>query len=188
MRKDHTLYFIAIVPPADICNEITSLKEDFAARYNSRHALKVIPHITLKSPFDLPKGNQESTLQWFENMPVSISSFKQELEDFGAFDNRRNPVIYVKPKMNLSIKLLQQEVLSSFIANYPDKKIAEQELTFSPHITIAYRDLKLLAFKDAWKEYQMKKYFASFQVSSFALFQHDTKKWNIISTHHLPNA
>jgi 2'-5' RNA ligase len=186
MRKDHSLYFIAIIPPDDLCHEITRLKEDFANRFNSRHALKVIPHITLKAPFELPKANHESTLQWFKSMPVSIAPYEQELEDFGAFNNRRNPVIYVNPKMNPSLKLLQHEIVLNFIAGYPDERIGEQELTFNPHLTIAYRDLKPHFFKEAWKEYEGKKYYAAFQVSSFSLFLHDTKRWNIISTYHLP--
>ncbi len=48
-------------------------------------------------------------------------------------------------------------------------------------MTIAYRDLKTNLFKEAWKEYETKKYAAVFNVNNFHLLQHNGKAWNIIS-------
>ena len=185
MRKDHDLYFIAIVPPSNICAEVTGFKEDFATRFNSKHALKVIPHITLKAPFSIPKTDHEHTLRWFENMPLATSPFKQQLKDFGAFHNKRNPVIFVHPVMNSSLQHLQKEVLLNFAKGFENAEISKQELEFNPHMTVGYRDLQPHLFKEAWKEYEEKKYAAEFDVDSFHLLQHDSKKWNMISTRQL---
>lgn len=185
MPKDQNLYFIAIVPPDGICNEITSFKEDFAHRFNSIYSLKVIPHITLKAPFSFHKADHEQTVIWFENMPLTTSSFKQQLKDFGAFHNKRNPVIFVHPLMNSSIDRLQKEILLYFAKGFVNAEISKQELEFNPHITVAYRDLQPKLFKEAWKEYEQKKYAAEFEVDSFHLLQHDSSKWNIVSTRRL---
>jgi len=40
-------------------------------------------------------------------------------------------------------------------------------------------------FLKAWKEYKDKSFDAEFEVDAFYLLQHDTKKWNIISTYNL---
>jgi 2'-5' RNA ligase len=175
------LYFIAIIPPREICDEVTAFKLDIAEKYNSRKSLKVIPHITLKAPFKLPSENHEQVLQWFSEMLVSVSPFQQELRDFGSFANKRNPVIFVNPEMNPSLHALQREVLLNFVDAFPGVGVSELELKFSPHVTIAYRDLQPKFFKEAWKEYEAKKYYANFEVDCVHLLQHDTKRWNTIS-------
>jgi len=106
----------------------------------------------------------------------------QEIKDFGAFNNRRNPVIYVQPVMNDSLKLLQKEVLYQFSEAFPKEVISKNEHTFSPHITIAYRDLHYQQFKEAWQEYELKQYTTAFEVNSFQLLQHKDGRWNVVSS------
>src|SRR5688572_29571657 len=67
MPKDENLYFIAIIPPSNISAEVTKFREDFAVRFQSKAALRNMPHITLKAPFAFPKANHEQVLHWFEN-------------------------------------------------------------------------------------------------------------------------
>lgn len=45
------LYFIALVLPSPLYEEVTRLKEYFRDRYNSKAALRSPPHITLHMPF-----------------------------------------------------------------------------------------------------------------------------------------
>jgi 2'-5' RNA ligase len=187
MTERQNLYFIAIIPPQGVCNEITAFKNDFANRFNSVKALKVVPHITLKAPFKLPTVEHAALLDWFQKLYINLYPFAIELKDFGAFHNSRSPVVFVNPIMNASLYSLQGEVLKSFIAAYPDVPIPFPELKFFPHITIAYRDLQPQMFKKAWEEYSEKKFEATFEVVNFHLLQHDGKKWNIISTYPLPS-
>ena len=186
MAKDQSLYFIAIMPPSNISDEVTRFKQDFVTRFNARAALKNMPHITLKAPFIFPRVHHEQTLCWFENMQITVPSFKQELRDFDAFHNRRSAVIFVKPVMNVFLDRLQKQVLKNFGETYSHENILKQELDFKPHMTIAYRDLQPNLFKEAWKEYETKKYAAGFDVNNFRLLQHNGKAWNIISTYNLP--
>jgi len=113
-------------------------------------------------------------------MIVSVSCFKQELKNFGAFHNRQ-PVIFVKPVMNESLRQLQKEVIQNFIDAYSLGQVAKSEIEFNPHITIAYRDLHPAMFKQAWSEYHLKKYAATFEVNNFHLLQDDGRMWNSIS-------
>ena len=175
------MYFIAIIPPQEICDAITEFKKDFADRFNSKTALKIIPHITLKAPFAFSPADIEQVLQWFNHMAVSVPSFEQELKDFGAFRNRRNPVIFVKPVSNESLRKLQNEVIQNFEGTDAAGQVMEQELEFNPHITIAYRDLQPAMFKKAWPEYRLKSFNAMFDVNDFHLMQHDGRMWNSVS-------
>lgn len=49
---------------------------------------------------------------------------------------------------------------------------------FNPHITLAFRDLKREAFKEAWPEFEKATYDKSFEVQSLVLLKHDGEKWH----------
>ena len=183
--KEQQLYFIAIMLPQSVDEEIITFKKDIAQRFNSSKALRTASHITLKAPYEMPAALHEELLQWFNGMTITITPFMQKIKDFGAFNNKRNPVIYVQPVMNASLQLLQQEVLQQFTKAYPDEIISKNEFTFSPHITIAYRDLYPKSFQEAWQEYKAKTYTALFEVNSFQLLQHFNGRWNIVSSYSL---
>ena len=159
---------------------------DFANRFESKAALKGVPHITLKQPFLFSNGDQQNVITWFQGQCFfRMKPFQIELRDFGAFHNKYNPVVYVKPAPNLPLYCLQKEIVRSFWLSYPDKLDRAFESKFNPHVTIAYRDLEPELFKKAWGEYRFKKYSAIFQVNSFHLLQHDRRQWNIVSTYSL---
>ncbi|HMH31473.1 MAG TPA: 2'-5' RNA ligase family protein [Puia sp.] len=179
------LYFIAIIPEKKICDEIEVFKLDFADHFESRAALKVVPHITLKAPFKLPAAEHDNLLRWFGGLFFNSGPFEIALKNFGAFHNKISPVVYVHPIMNVPLFSLQKEIIRSFRISYPQSGVSALELKFAPHITVAYRDLKPERFLEAWKIYQTKRYQTSFDVDSFHLLQHDRKKWNIIQTYDL---
>ena len=179
------LYFIALIPDERICSEIDVFKTEVADRFEARQALKVMPHITLKTPFKMPASSHFNLLQWFRSLHVTVGSFQIELKNFDAFHNKDNPVIYVKPVINTPLYLLQKEIIRSFRIAYPKAGVNNIEKNFKPHITIAYRDLKPEKFSEAWKTYQLRNYATFFEVNNFYLLQHDSKRWNVIQTHHV---
>jgi 2'-5' RNA ligase len=173
------LYFIAIIPPQEIRESVAAIKQDFAERFKSSKALKVIPHITLKAPIKFPTEQHTELLRWFALTPA-VNSFQQTLKDFGCFANKRNPVIFIEPVMNESLKQLQKNVLNHFIKSFGKEQVAQNEYKFNPHMTVAYRDLQFYQFKIAWGEYQTRKFEVTFEVTSFHLLQHDGKKWESV--------
>lgn len=181
---NENLYFIAIIPPEEVSEEVTGFKKDFAERFSSEKALKVMPHITLKAPFTWPASKHTALLEWFRRIRISIRPFTIELNNFGAFHNVSNPVVFIHPVMNVFLYILQKEIMRSFKKLYP-ARIYAVDLKFKPHITIAYRDLAPEKFKEAWEEYKTKPYKAVVEVNSFYLLQYDAEKWNIIDTYSL---
>jgi len=186
MNTKTNLYFIAIIPPEEICEAITAIKQDFAERFKSSKALKVIPHITLKAPFKFPTEKHMEVLRWFASTNVTVNSFQQELKGFGSFANKRNLAIFVEPLMNESLKTLQKNVINHFTKEFGKEQVVQNEYKFNPHVTVAYRDLLPSEFNIAREEYQSKKFEAAFDVNSFHLLQHDGKKWNSIKEFVLP--
>jgi 2'-5' RNA ligase len=185
MPPKETLYFIAIIPPPEICEEITRYKQDFAERYSCRAALKLIPHITLKAPFKIPPAEHTRLLEWFHSLALDVQPFHIQLKDFGVFPKKVSPVIYIRALMNEHLQKLQDSIINAFRKTFPQVSIPPTEQNFSAHLTIAYRDLKPEDFSAAWTAYRDKKYDANFTVTQFHVLQHDETKWNIIDTYSL---
>ena len=177
-----SLYFIAIVLPEHIQSKVIEIQTDVSNRFGSQAVLKVMPHITLKSPFKISSAERLKAIEWFKNMNLDIQSFDLELRNFGAFTNPKHPVIYIAPMTNPSLEILQKTILKNFIDAFPDIGLMSMELEFRPHVTIAYRDLKPEMFDKAWSEFIDRRFSENFKVGEIHLLQHDTKRWNIIQT------
>lgn len=180
MANNELPYFIALIPQKEVYDEIENFKNDFAIRFESKKALKVMPHITIKTPFRLTLTEHEKLCYWFQKLPIEQSQFDIELKDFGAFPVRNNPVVFVYPVMNIHLLDLQKKIIKNFVNIFPDL-INPHDISFNPHITIAYRDLSFEKFQEAWKEYRIKVYRAMFRVENIYLLQHDSKQWNVIA-------
>lgn len=179
------LFFIAIIPPREICDRITRIKLDFKERFNSRHALKLVPHITLKAPFSVPDSEEARVHGWFDQVPVDLAPFPQLLKNFNSFSSRRNPVIFIEPELSPELKILQEAVLHDFMRAFPGIPPSENEFRFHPHVTVGYRDLGYENYRQAWREYRELAFEASFMVDNFCLMQHDKKQWNIAARRRL---
>jgi len=183
MPKEN-LYFIALIPKRELREKINAFKHDFANRFNSSKALKVCPHITLKAPFKCSENAHKELLKWFADLHINQKHFSIQLKDFGAFHNKRSPVVYVNPIVTKELQFMQKEIIASFSSLFP-ADIHPVDVDFNPHVTVAYRDLEPAMFEKAWEEYKNKSFNEEFEVVAFFLLQHDTKKWNIIATYNL---
>lgn len=175
------LFFIAIVPPKEIADTVTAIKQDFADRFESVKALRVMPHITLKAPFRVFENDVDSLLEWFGKLKMESAPFEITLDGFGAFGNNESPVIFVKPVVSAGLNEMQSALIEKLSADFP-KATASHDRHFHPHMTIAYRDLKREHFEKAWPEYETKPFHATFMADSFHLLRHDGTKWNIEAT------
>ncbi|MGL4501873.1 MAG: 2'-5' RNA ligase family protein, partial [Planktothrix sp.] len=106
MTPSEQLFFIALLPPKPIQNQITEIKQYCAQTYNSRHALKSPPHITLQPPFqwlteDLPSLEQHLTTFALNHAPIPIT-----LSGFNAFPPR---VLFVDVLKTPELINLQQQ-------------------------------------------------------------------------------
>jgi len=183
---ENNLYFIAVIPSGELRNKVNELKQDIATRFYSARALKAMPHITLKAPFKWPLTAHNMLLKWFADLKLPGPSFTVKLQGFGAFNNRKNPVIFIKPAYSISLVLLQREIVNSFGA-LELAVVQPTDKNFTPHMTIAYRDLTPANFEKAWEEYSYKEFEEQFEVTAVHLLQHNGTQWNIIASNTLAN-
>jgi len=160
------MYFIAIYPPQNIIEEINVFKKDLAINFANSKALKNEAHITLFPPFDRKIELENDIHEAFQKIDTNLSPFEITLNGFGSFPNPKNPVVFVQPEHNESLRQLQLHVKEKF--NF-------KSYSFNPHITVGYRDLTYENFMKAWEIYQNKPYKTKFLVDKIILLRHDGK-------------
>jgi 2'-5' RNA ligase len=177
MDKELYLYFFAVIPPEDIQSCVTNIKIDFNERFESSHALKSPPHITLIPPFRYKRRNESTLIKTLDDFSFKESKFRQKLEDFGFYPPR---VIFIKVNKSENLK----SMFHRFKA-YMDEQLNLSSLTrgpirFSPHMTVAFRDLTKENFNKAKSIYQNKNISFEFEVNGISLLKHDGKQWEVI--------
>lgn len=176
---DQNLFFVALIPVREIREQVTLIEKDFANRFNSFKALKVPAHITLKAPFTCNDNAKHELLSWFTDLKLRQKQFSIQLKNFAAFHNKNSPVIYINPIVTQDLTRLQDEFITGFSSLFP-AYLHQVDVSFKPHMTVAYRDLTPDMFKKAWNEYQHKSFEALFEVNAIHLMKHNSKKWELV--------
>ncbi|MGC3948200.1 MAG: 2'-5' RNA ligase family protein [Chryseolinea sp.] len=168
-------YFIAIIPPEPLYDEIAALKDKIAADYRTRGALRSPPHITLHMPFLWNEAKEEKLISTLNDFSFTNEDLTINLNGFNSFPPR---VVFIDIADNQLLRDLQYQLfrycrtkLNLFNANYRDKP-------FHPHITLAFRDLKKEMFSALWNSIKDERFEHSFNAREFHLLKHDGNKWN----------
>jgi len=177
MQKN--LYFIALIPPEDIMNEVLSMQKEIANKYDSYVALKAPGHITVQKPFFRNIDKEELLISGLNEFCKGQTGFEISLNNYGSFPPR---TIYIKPERSLELEYLYEN-LQSFLEsklNFNKKDLGNYK--FNPHMTIANRDISNIDFGIAWKHYQCKEYKRKFTLNNISLLKHNGKNWDIHKT------
>src|SRR5689334_3726824 len=162
------MYFIALVLPTEINEEILKWKLFMKEHFNCLVALRSPAHITLVPPFWM-NGEIENKLEEAIHLfSLRQTAFEVSLKDFAAFKPR---VIYVEVVPNKPLSILHDDLHEFLIAGglFPIKK---EERPFHPHVTIATRDLYKKSFYEAWEIFKHKNYEASCMSKGISLLKH----------------
>jgi 2'-5' RNA ligase len=173
------IYFIALLPNAEVGKEIIRLKQEFSDHYDARQALRVLPHITLQVPFTAKPVLESTLCMELADFAAAQSPFDIHLNGFGAvhLKNRRVLYIHVEKDPVLAglhsklIGLLRKEFgFSSMLARYG----------YNPHIPVALNDLKNRELEAAWDEYRNRPFEATFKVNNLYIFRHSGTSWEVL--------
>ncbi len=169
-------YFIALVLPTPLFEQVLQWKHYFKEHYNSKASLHSPPHITLHMPFEWRSEKESELVEGMRALAMQLYTVQIELNGFGCFTPR---VIFVNVVQSPRLTSLQNLVrqyckrhLGLFNADYQDRP-------FHPHVTVAFRDLKKSMFAKAWESCKEKSFKGEFTASRVALLKHDGRKWNI---------
>jgi len=172
------LYFIAIVTPHDINQQVQEWKHYMQERFHCKVALKSPAHITLIPPFTMAETAQPEIQVLLEPYAASQQRFSIQLKNFAAFKPR---VIYAHVLPNPELNALQTSLEATLLQN-GRFHIKKEDRPFQPHITIANRDLQKEDFPLAWQHFQQISYEGSFTADAISLLKHNEHRWEITAS------
>ncbi|WP_224488465.1 2'-5' RNA ligase family protein [Robertkochia flava] len=169
------MYYIAILPPSTVREEIRVFKEEVRSRFQSQHALRSPAHITLQMPFHFEEMKETALIRALTALSATLTPAYCELKNFDHFGDR---VIFVdvvpNPALTAYRKQLQEMLRTSF--GFSDSKLPER---FHPHITIANRDLTAEKFEPCMLVFKDRSYYRSFRMEGLALLKHRGDYWEV---------
>lgn len=170
------LCLIALLPPQAVQDEANAIKDHFAKVYESSHAQKSPPHITLQPPFKWEKdqlSQLKTTLQQFSHrqpaIPVTLSGF-------GAFPPR---VIYIHVERTPELLAVQKALMDNLERELDLVDATAKSRPFVPHMTVAFKDLTKSNFRKAWPIYQDKPFNYQLTIRELTLLRHNGKYWEV---------
>ena len=176
MAKSKHLCLIALLPPQEVQQFANEIKQHFAEVYNSHHAQKSPPHVTLQPPFHWQQEDSPTLEQKLSHFAKAQSPVPMTLSGFGAFAPR---VIYINVLKTPQLLAMQKQLMTELEESLGIVHPASKNRPFSPHLTVAFRDLTKPNFRAAWQKFQQRSLYFEFTVSQLTLLIHNGKQWEI---------
>jgi 2'-5' RNA ligase len=170
-------FFVALIPPQHIFDYTNQVKQHFADNYKSRGALKSPPHITLQPPFEWDEANVTQLEQHLKSFVSHQECVPVTLKGYGAFPPR---VIYIDVLQTHELMTLQANLMI-YIEKLNICDPTAKTRPFTPHMTVAFRDLTKQNFQAAWQVFEHRQVNFEFIANSISLLLHDGKRWNVLS-------
>jgi 2'-5' RNA ligase len=173
--RQSSRFFVALVPPLEIQAYANEVIQELSDRFQTRTS-KAPPHITLQPPFlwtveAAPK--LEECLRTFAcgqlQVPVNLSGFS-------AFPPR---VLYLNVLKTSGLLALQANLMAVLEKNLEIVDPVSKKRAFSPHLTVASRNLTHQTFKQAWSELQQRQVEFEFVSDRLTLLIHDNQRWQV---------
>jgi 2'-5' RNA ligase len=178
-KPDNKIYFIALLPTAEVGKEIIKIKQDFAENFGPVYALKVLPHITLQVPFTADPALEKSFCDELAEFAKTQAPFEVSLNGFGTFPNKQNRVLFINVEKSETMGALHRQLINFLRKEFGFSTMLART-GFTPHVTVAFKDLEDAQFEKAWPEYENKEYKATFKVNNLYFLRHNGKSWEVL--------
>jgi 2'-5' RNA ligase len=169
------LYFIAIVAPDEINQQVLIWKKYMEHLYDCKVALRSPAHITLVPPFRMKPENEDELSEYLQQFSSMQKGFNIRVSNFDNF-KPRVIFLHVEPGEQL---LRLKESLDEYLLSLKKFPIKKEERPFHPHITIANRDLDKKDFPRAWAYFKDLSYATTFAAGSISLLKHNNTGWDV---------
>lgn len=176
MAKIFGKYFIAIVPQGDVQDEATRVKEELKEVFGLKYALKSPAHVTLKMPFSWNEAKEEDLIEMVGGFLKQKTGFSLVFDGFGRFGKR---VIFIKTKPNNDLNALQSE-LAAYCKRELNLVKELSDSNYTPHMTVAFKDIKEKLFDEYWKFIKPKKFKMHHKVKSLFILKRVEGRWVVL--------
>ncbi len=172
MKK--SIYFIALLPPTEILEEVMAFKQEVKTRFQSKKALTSPAHITLVPPFKMTDDKSIAMRREIAAFNHTLTPFLVHLQDFSAFPPR---VVFINVEPSTALSNCKKAITQHFYEKFDVE--TKDNFPFHPHMTIAFKDLKEAVFPDAWAYFQEQSYERYFQAEAVTLLRFREGKWYV---------
>lgn len=172
------MYFLAVVTPAHINEQVLKWKHYMRDHYRCTVALRSPAHITLIPPFWMDDALENKLISDLGSFAAQRYGLTIRLKGFDAFKPK---VIFVGVEKNEALGELKS-ALEDHLEKYPIKKDTRP---FHPHLTIANRDLMKKDFAPAFAHFSNIEYEVEFPADAISLLKHNGVEWQVITSHKL---
>lgn len=165
------LFLICLIPPATVIDDVDEIRKSISAEYNVFESLKRPAHITLYNPVKISNEQEKRFFKVLEDASY-LNTFEQVLKNFKSFPPH---TVYIDVEQNDGIMKLQTQIKTALkpLALIPAKEVTK----FTPHLTIAFKDVKVPVYDLIMDAYRDKNFKRTFIVTGFSVYKHIDKKW-----------
>lgn len=138
-------YILALQPHEELCHRISNIKTELAEKYKITLPKNNTVNIVL-AHFFAPDMSEEKIIQRLQNMAMSITPFKVELCDYGAYPSHS---VYI----NIATRSAMQNLVKEFKRLKPLMQVPDHDPHFitDPHLVLLQK-LKPMQFINIWME------------------------------------
>ena len=169
-------FFVALLPPDKVQAKANKIKGVMRDQYASKAAFRSPPHVTLLAPFEWPISELPLLANALKTFAASQLPIPMTLDGFASFAPH---VIYINVVQGDRIMAIQPQLLSHLERTIGLAHKRDQNRSFVPHMTVAFRDLKPNMFRKAWSVFQHQEIHFDFTVGQLTLLIHDGKLWTV---------
>ncbi len=161
-------YFLGLTLPGELRETIESERRWMQKKWGNRSGMKTEPHITLIPPFDCDFSVHDikEILSGIVFPPVKVS-----VSGYGSFGER---TIYAHVERSRELEVLLREISKTLCDNGIRIK---EEKRYTPHITIANRDIKPYSFIPSMEYLNSIDINETFSLNSFMIFFFRDYSW-----------
>ena len=113
-----------------------------------------------------------------QEFALTRSPLLVRLNGYGAFIPR---VIYINVEKAPNLLALQAELMAHLENQLGIVDKISKTRSFTPHMTVAFKDLKRKSFRTAWQEFERRELHFEFTADKLTLLIHRDKSWHIKS-------
>ncbi len=170
---------IAMTPIGDAKKNIKEIREHFSKKYHVNEALKTEEHITLIHPFHTEPGILKDLILGLTKLYQYLMPIEITINGYGFF--RQNKVVFLKPVINDKLNELH-EITQEYIKDRFGIIKIRNIHTYTPHVTIGYRDLSTHDYNEAEKNLITKTEFIEWVQKEVSIWERINNKWETIDT------
>jgi 2'-5' RNA ligase len=171
-------YFLALLPPMPLAEQLTQLKEQLQERFHVKYALKSPSHLTLKMPFSYNEAKEVQLQEQLMQFLKEQNSFLVQVAGIGNFGQR---VIYHRVIPSEAL-LTMQVGLRTFCKKSLHLVEELSDRNFQPHLTLAYKDLKASQFDEVLAFARDNAVAAEFIADKLFLLKRVAGRWKILAS------